>query len=88
MKNEINNIYKYIEHKILNKENGENIKIIENKINEIDKDFKHNIDKSKREIKEILTFYYRSMLVANPRRFKPKKYGGPSARARKQKLNR
>lgn len=56
LKNEINNIYKYIEHKILNKENGENIKIIENKINEIDKDFKHNIDKSKREIKDNLNY--------------------------------
>jgi hypothetical protein len=56
LKNEINDIYKYIEHKILNKENGENIKIIENKINEIDKNFKHNIDKSKSEIKDNLNY--------------------------------
>eukprot|EP00310_Coccolithus_braarudii_P003468 CAMPEP_0183378200 /NCGR_PEP_ID=MMETSP0164_2-20130417/124789_1 /TAXON_ID=221442 /ORGANISM="Coccolithus pelagicus ssp braarudi, Strain PLY182g" /LENGTH=140 /DNA_ID=CAMNT_0025555749 /DNA_START=446 /DNA_END=868 /DNA_ORIENTATION=- len=43
---------------------------------------------SKREIKEILTTYDRSLLVADPRRCEPKKFGGPGARARRQKSYR
>lgn len=43
---------------------------------------------SKREIKEIFMAYDRSMLVADPRRCEPKKFGGPSARARYQKSYR
>ncbi len=40
---------------------------------------------SKREIKDLLTNYDRSLLVADPRRCEPKKFGGPGARARFQK---
>jgi len=42
----------------------------------------------KKEIKEILTAYDRSLLVADPRRCEPKKFGGPGARARRQKSYR
>ena len=42
----------------------------------------------KKEIKEILTTYDRSLLVADPRRCEPKKFGGPGARARRQKSYR
>eukprot|EP01041_Mallomonas_annulata_P000364 gene364-666_t len=40
---------------------------------------------SKREIKDILVAYDRTLLVADPRRCEPKKFGGPGARARYQK---
>jgi small subunit ribosomal protein S16e len=43
---------------------------------------------SKKEIKDILLSYDRSLLVADPRRCEPKKFGGPSARARYQKSYR
>ena len=43
---------------------------------------------SKREIKEILTTYDRTLLVADPRRCEPKKFGGHGARARRQKSYR
>mmetsp|Transcript_25684 Transcript_25684/g.25911 ORF Transcript_25684/g.25911 Transcript_25684/m.25911 type:complete len:147 (-) Transcript_25684:205-645(-) len=43
---------------------------------------------SKREIKEILVAYDRTLLVADPRRCEPKKFGGPGARARYQKSYR
>ena len=43
---------------------------------------------SKKEIKEILQTYDRTLLVANPRRCEPKKFGGPGARARRQKSYR
>lgn len=43
---------------------------------------------SKQEIKSILTSYDRSLLVADPRRCEPKKFGGPGARARYQKSYR
>lgn len=43
---------------------------------------------SKQEIKNILLSYDRSLLVADPRRCEPKKFGGPSARARYQKSYR
>jgi small subunit ribosomal protein S16e len=37
---------------------------------------------------ELLLQYDRSLLVADPRRCEPKKYGGPGARARYQKSYR
>jgi len=43
---------------------------------------------SKKEIKDILITYDRSLLVADPRRNEPKKFGGPGARARYQKSYR
>lgn len=43
---------------------------------------------SKQEIKDILLSYDRTLLVADPRRCEPKKFGGPSARARYQKSYR
>jgi len=42
----------------------------------------------KKEIKEILVQYDRNLLVADRRRCEPKKFGGPSARARYQKSYR
>ena len=43
---------------------------------------------SKREIKDILVAYDRTLLVADTRRCEPKKFGGPGARARYQKSYR
>ena len=43
---------------------------------------------SKREIKDLLVQYDRSLLVADPRRCEPKKFGGRGARARFQKSYR
>lgn len=43
---------------------------------------------SKEEIKSLLMSYDRSLLVADPRRREPKKFGGPGARARYQKSYR
>ncbi|KAI8908038.1 ribosomal protein S5 domain 2-type protein [Gorgonomyces haynaldii] len=43
---------------------------------------------SKQEIKDILVRYDRTLLVADPRRCEPKKFGGPGARARYQKSYR
>ncbi|RNA40425.1 40S ribosomal S16 [Brachionus plicatilis] len=43
---------------------------------------------SKKEIKSILTQYDRTLIVADPRRCEPKKFGGPGARARFQKSYR
>ena len=40
---------------------------------------------SKRDIKRTLIEYDRTLLVADPRRSEPKKFGGPGARARFQK---
>merc|ERR1712095_125751 len=45
-------------------------------------------EQSKKEIKDILVQYDRSLLVADPRRNEPKKFGGPGARARYQKSYR
>jgi small subunit ribosomal protein S16e len=42
----------------------------------------------KNEIKDMLLQYDRGLLVADPRRCEPKKFGGPSARARYQKSYR
>lgn len=43
---------------------------------------------SKKEIKDILLSFDRTLLAADPRHCEPKKYGGPSARARYQKAYR
>jgi len=43
---------------------------------------------SKQELKDILLNYDRTLLVADPRRCEPKKFGGKSARARFQKSYR
>uniref|UniRef100_A0A0K8TPT1 Small ribosomal subunit protein uS9 n=1 Tax=Tabanus bromius TaxID=304241 RepID=A0A0K8TPT1_TABBR len=43
---------------------------------------------SKKEIKNILIQYDRTLLVGDPRRCEPKKFGGPGARARYQKSYR
>lgn len=43
---------------------------------------------SKKEIKDILIQYDKSLLVADPRRREPKKFGGPGPRARYQKSYR
>eukprot|EP00736_Rhodelphis_marinus_P008105 Rmarinus@m.12865 len=43
---------------------------------------------SKKEIKDILVAYDRTLLVADPRRCEPKKFGGRGARARFQKSYR
>ena len=43
---------------------------------------------SKRELRELLVGYDRSLLVADPRRTEPKKFGGRGARARFQKSYR
>ncbi len=40
------------------------------------------------ELKEKFNQYDRTMLVGDPRRSEPKKYGGPGARARRQKSYR
>ena len=40
------------------------------------------------DLKEVYTQYDRTMLVGDPRRSEPKKYGGPGARARNQKSYR
>lgn len=43
---------------------------------------------SKKEIRDQLILYDRTLLVADPRRSEPKKFGGPGARARYQKSYR
>ncbi len=49
----------------------------------------HPLQKSVREeIKERLIEYDRHLLIGDPRRTEPKKFGGPSARRRKQKSYR
>ena len=45
-------------------------------------------EQSKNEIKAILISYDRTLLVADPRRCEPKKFGVPGARARYQKSYR
>ena len=45
-------------------------------------------EESKRMIKDTLLQYDRTMLVADPRRAEPKKYGGRGARSRRQKSYR
>ncbi len=41
-----------------------------------------------RHVKTVLTEYDRTMIAGDPRRKEPKKFGGPSARARDQKSYR
>merc|ERR1719453_1390446 len=43
---------------------------------------------SKKEVKDLLIAYDRTLIVADPRRCEPKKFGGKSARARFQKSAR
>ncbi|KAM6436183.1 small ribosomal subunit protein uS9 isoform 1-T1 [Liasis olivaceus] len=51
--------------------------------------FSQDVDEaSKKEIKDILIQYDRTLLVADPRRCESKKFGGPGARARYQKSYR
>lgn len=51
--------------------------------------FSADVDEaSKKEIKDILIQYDRTLLVADPRRCESKKFGGPGARARYQKSYR
>ena len=45
-------------------------------------------EQQKKELKDAFVSYDRSLLVADPRRTEPKKFGGPSARARYQKSYR
>ena len=45
-------------------------------------------ESEKKEVKDILLSYDRTLLVADPRRREPKKFGGRSARARFQKSYR
>ena len=42
-------------------------------------------ESTKRDVKKTLIEYDRSLLVADPRKAEPKKYGGRGARARRQK---
>nr|GEW17598.1 40S ribosomal protein S16 [Tanacetum cinerariifolium] len=45
-------------------------------------------EESKKDIKDVLVRYDRTLLVADPRRCEPKKFGGQGARARFQKSYR
>uniref|UniRef100_A0A914WA52 Small ribosomal subunit protein uS9 n=1 Tax=Plectus sambesii TaxID=2011161 RepID=A0A914WA52_9BILA len=45
-------------------------------------------EQSKKELKDQFASYDRNLLVADPRRREPKKFGGPGARARYQKSYR
>lgn len=45
-------------------------------------------EQTKKEIKDVLLAYDRTLLVADPRRMEPKKFGGRGARARYQKSYR
>lgn len=49
---------------------------------------KYEDEQTKREMKELLLQYDKSLLVADPRRCEPKKFGGRGARARFQKSYR
>ena len=49
---------------------------------------KYEDEQSKREIKEAFLMYDRNLVVADPRRCEPKKFGGKGARARFQKSYR
>ncbi|XP_004505243.1 small ribosomal subunit protein uS9-like [Cicer arietinum] len=68
--------------------NGAPIELIEPEILRF-KAFEPYVDEqSKKEIKDILVRYDRTLLVADPRRCEPKKFGGRGARARFQKSYR
>jgi small subunit ribosomal protein S16e len=45
-------------------------------------------EQSKKEIKDVLLRYDRTLLVADPRRCEPKKFGGRGVRSRFQKSYR
>ena len=49
---------------------------------------KYHDESTKRELKELLIQYDKGLLVADPRRCEPKKFGGHGARARFQKSYR
>ena len=49
---------------------------------------KFHDEATKRELKEVLIQYHKGLLVADPRRMEPKKFGGHGARARYQKSYR
>jgi len=49
---------------------------------------KYEDEQSKRELKETFLMYDRHLIVADPRRCEPKKFGGKGARARFQKSYR
>ena len=49
---------------------------------------KYEDEQTKRELKELLIQYDKGLLVADPRRCEPKKFGGKGARARFQKSYR
>ena len=49
---------------------------------------KYEDEQTKRELKELLIQYDKSLLVSDPRRCEPKKFGGKGARARYQKSYR
>lgn len=49
---------------------------------------KYHDEQSKRELKEILVQYDKNLLVTDPRRCEPKKFGGKGARSRFQKSYR
>ena len=49
---------------------------------------KFSDEQTKRELKELLLQYDKGLLVADPRRCEPKKFGGKGARARFQKSYR
>ena len=49
---------------------------------------KYEDEQSKRELKEVFEQYDRNLIVADYRRCEPKKFGGPGARARRQKSYR
>ena len=49
---------------------------------------KYHDESTKRELKELLIQYDKGLLVADPRRMEPKKFGGHGARARYQKSYR
>lgn len=63
--------------------------LLNNSLNDCYYSFTTDVDEaSKKEIRDQLTRYDRTLLVADPRRSEPKKFGGPGARARYQKSYR
>ena len=49
---------------------------------------KFHDEQSKMELKDLLLQYDKGLLTSDPRRCEPKKFGGPGARARRQKSYR
>ncbi|RYR34386.1 hypothetical protein Ahy_A10g049218 isoform A [Arachis hypogaea] len=68
--------------------NGCPIEVVEPEILRFKAFEKYVDEQSKKEIKDILVRYDRTLLVADPRRCEPKKFGGRGARARFQKSYR